>query len=239
MSESLNKRVKRIISANVNDLVDSLENANAEAIMKEAIREVDRATDDVREELGHVIARRHRTIAHIERLKNKLGELSESVNIAVGQNRDDLASAAISRQIDLEGQVVESKKDLELIAEKQSDLEGYVAALVSRRKDMAAEFKTWKQILDIEDAGYYGDPRAGSVRDAEKRTRNAEDVFERVVDGDVLSVDGAEKRAVAGKLGELDKISRQKMIAARLAAAKPKTSRWFKGKKQSQPTGAI
>ena len=238
MSESLSKRVARIISANVNDLVDSLENSNAEAIMKEAIREVDRAADDVREELGHVIAKRHRTIAHVERLNNKLNDLSQSVQVAVEQNRDDLASAAISRQIDLESQVADNQESLTQIAEKQSDLEGYVAALVQRRKDMEAEFKTWKQILDIEDSGFYNDPRAGSVRGAEKRTSNAEDVFARVVDGDGLSIDGAEKRAVAAKLGELDKMSRQQMIAERLAAAKPKTG-FFKRKKQQQPSGAM
>ena len=52
MSESVVLRVKRLMSANVHGLVDAMEKAASENVMREAIREVDRAMDDVRRELG-------------------------------------------------------------------------------------------------------------------------------------------------------------------------------------------
>ena len=59
MAEGLVARVKRLVSGGVNQLVDSIENASPETVMAEAIREVDRATDQVRDELAGVLANKH------------------------------------------------------------------------------------------------------------------------------------------------------------------------------------
>ena len=56
MAEGLVSRVKRLVSGSVNSLVDVVENASPEMVMKEAIREVDRAIDEVRDQLGLAIA---------------------------------------------------------------------------------------------------------------------------------------------------------------------------------------
>ena len=72
MSESLVLRVKRLISGSVNGVVDALETANAEVVMREAIREIERATDDVREELASIVTTRHHTNRLLERTKTKL-----------------------------------------------------------------------------------------------------------------------------------------------------------------------
>ena len=59
MRERLISRVGRIISGGFNALVDAVENAAPEAVMEEAIREVDDAIDEIRAELGKVVARKH------------------------------------------------------------------------------------------------------------------------------------------------------------------------------------
>ena len=41
MSESISTRVGRIISGTINSLVDAVENAAPEAVMEQAVREVD------------------------------------------------------------------------------------------------------------------------------------------------------------------------------------------------------
>lgn len=59
MKESLIGRIGRIISASFNSLVGALKNAAPEAIMEETIREIDETADEVRSELGKVIANKH------------------------------------------------------------------------------------------------------------------------------------------------------------------------------------
>ena len=59
MAEGLVSRVKRLISGSINSIVDAVESAAPETTMKEAIREVDRAIDDVRDQLGIAIANKH------------------------------------------------------------------------------------------------------------------------------------------------------------------------------------
>ena len=59
MAEGLVARVTRLVSGGVNQLVDTIENASPETVMAEAIREVDRAIDQVRDELASVLANKH------------------------------------------------------------------------------------------------------------------------------------------------------------------------------------
>src|SRR6266849_1023749 len=96
MSESLVLRVKRLISGSVNGVVDALETANAEMVMREAVREIERATDDVREELARTMTARHQTNRLLEHTKAKLVELTA----------------------------------------KTAELEGYVAGLAARKREM-------------------------------------------------------------------------------------------------------
>ena len=78
MSESLVLRVKRLISGRANGVVDALETANAEMVMREAVREIERATDDVREELARAMTARHQTNRLLAHTKAKLAELQRT-----------------------------------------------------------------------------------------------------------------------------------------------------------------
>ena len=72
MTETLFVRVKRIVSANINDVVDNMEKSQAEIVMKEAIREVEKATEEVRAELGKAMARGHHANNTSEITKKKV-----------------------------------------------------------------------------------------------------------------------------------------------------------------------
>ena len=58
MAESIFARISRLLSASVEDSVDRLEQAGGEAVMREAIREADRAVDQVKAELESVVSHR-------------------------------------------------------------------------------------------------------------------------------------------------------------------------------------
>src|SRR4051812_33503113 len=55
MSESLVIRVKRLISGSVNGVVDTQKTANDEMPMRKSNPEIERAPDDVREELARTV----------------------------------------------------------------------------------------------------------------------------------------------------------------------------------------
>ena len=57
MSETLSRRVGRLVSGGFHALIDAAENLAPEAVMNESIREIERAVDEVRAELGKVLAR--------------------------------------------------------------------------------------------------------------------------------------------------------------------------------------
>ena len=52
MSETLSRRVGRLVSGGFHALIDAAENLAPEAVMNESIREIERAVDEVRAELA-------------------------------------------------------------------------------------------------------------------------------------------------------------------------------------------
>src|SRR6516164_3813984 len=58
MAESIFARMSRLLSATVEDAVDRMEQAGGDAVMREAIREADRAIDQVKAKLESTMARR-------------------------------------------------------------------------------------------------------------------------------------------------------------------------------------
>ncbi len=221
MSEKLVWRVKRLVSGSVNGLVDALESANAESVMREAIREVESTVDDVREELGQVIAARHQAVRHVQKTKEKLEELAGKAAFAVDQGRDDLAEAAIARQMDLEAQMPVLETTITEAAAKQAELEGYVAALDGRKREMEADLAAFVAARSnaAEMAGIGCPHNVGAS--AERRADTARDAFDRAMNGP-SGVPGAAKmeRETAVKLAELDRAARSATIAERLAAVK-------------------
>jgi len=220
MAEGLVNRVKRLVSGSVNSIVDAVENAAPETIMKEAIREIDRAIDDVRDELGVVIANKHHANKRLMESTAKHEELGEKIRMAVDEGRDDLAEAAISRQIDLEAQMPVLEEALKDAAEQQAELESYVAALTGRRGEMEEDLETFIASRPKEGATATGGATP-SKNGPDRRAENAETAFNRALKGasGIGGTKGADAETAA-KLAELEKIARSNRVQERLAAVK-------------------
>jgi phage shock protein A len=59
MADNLRTRVARVIAGGAHALLDKIEDAAPVAILEQSVMEVDRITDDVRAELGLILANRH------------------------------------------------------------------------------------------------------------------------------------------------------------------------------------
>ena len=218
MAEGLMNRVKRLVSGSVNSIVDAVENAAPETIMKEAIREIDSAIDEVRDQLGLAIANKHHANKRLMEASAKHEDLAEKLRLAVDQNRDDLAEAAIARQLDLEAQIPILEDALKDASAEETELESYISALTGRRREMEEDLQTY---LASRPAETQAGPDAPRGARPERKAENAETAFNRVLRGatGVPGTAGAD-RDTAAKLAELEKVTRDNRIKERLAALK-------------------
>lgn len=218
MSDTLVRRVMRLVSGSVNSLVDAVEGSAPDTVLQEAIREVEGAIGELRDKLGVVIANKHHAAKRLMEANAKHEDLAGKLQFAVSERRDDLAEAAISRQLDLEAQMPVLEEALKAAADEEVELEGYISALVGRRHEMEADLKAFK---DSRIAGSQSDAPAITGNAAEKRVESAEAAFNRVLRGatGVGSSILTDRNAVA-KLAELEHLSRENRIKERLAAVK-------------------
>jgi phage shock protein A len=223
MAEGLVSRVKRLVSGSINSIVDAVESASPETVMKEAIREVDSAIDEVRDQLGLAIANKHHASKRLMEANAKHEDLAEKLRTAVDAGRDDLAEAAISRQIDLEAQIPVLESALEEAARQETELGGYVAALKGRKHEMEEDLQTYlaSRPAAASPGSTSGVAGVAAGPGAERRADKAESAFNRVLRG-ATGVPGtvSADRQTAAKLAELEKITRDNRVRERLAAVK-------------------
>ena len=112
MKNSLFSRISKIISANVNSILDGIENSNPTAVMGQAIDEIESAVDEVRDELAKVVATKHLANKQLIQKNNSLEQLAKNIETALSENREDLAQAAVAEQLDIEDKLPILEKTL-------------------------------------------------------------------------------------------------------------------------------
>ncbi len=226
MSESIGRRVGRLVSGGFNAIVDAVENAAPEAVMEEAIREVEDAIADVRAELGKVVASKHLASSRLMEENRKHEDMSDKVRVAVEQGRDDLAEAAIAQQMDIEAQIPVLEAAISDAGAQERELESYVRALQGRRREMEAEldgFRASRAAAHRAGAAAGGAVAAGGVvSPIDGKVDRAGAAFDRVLrkSGGVPGPTGAADRKSATQLAELDDLARSHRIKERLAQLK-------------------
>jgi phage shock protein A len=218
MTETLIVRVRRLVSANINDVVDRMEKSQAELVMKEAVREMDRAIQDIRDEQGQGLLRSTQADRQIADYSRKLDDLKIKLQFAIDEQRDDLAKAAIARQMDFEAQI-KVLADAKLQSEdEQAKLAEFVVALQARKRDMESELKA---IAEAKAAVEAAMPDVAKPDGALNRADKASETFRRAMESSAI-LHGAKSPGLAdaAKLDELEKLSYAQQVERRLAEAK-------------------
>jgi phage shock protein A len=225
MKENLIGRIGRIISASFNSLVGAIENTAPEAIMEEAIREIDEAVDEVRNELGKVIANKHLANTRLMEENRKHEDFAEKIELAVSENRDDLAETAISRQLDIEAQIPVLESTIADCNAREKELDGYISALQAKKRQMKEELSQYRKSLEEADQTA---PKSDSGPSLSSQTSNkvfrAESAFDRVMEKSTGVPVGtrSENLKEASKMAELEDMARKNRINERLLAIKGK-----------------
>jgi phage shock protein A len=222
MSETLTSRVGRLIAGGFHSIIDAVENAGPESVMEQAIREIDSAIADVRTDLGTIEAQRHLTAKRLAEDSSRHDRLSDQARDALADQRDDLARAAIERQIDLEAQMPILETRLTDLAEEKSKLEGYIVALQAKKREMRdalADFRKSREQQASPTGTATGLGRQGTS--VQVRGERAAEAFDRIFQRQTgLPGTSGTADATAAKLAELEELTRRNRIAERLAQLK-------------------
>lgn len=219
MIEPVLKRVARVVQAGVGDAVDALERFGSGSVIREALREVDRVAEETNGELKSATARRLLAVKQRRAIGERLDTLREDVRFAVRSGRDDLASAVLERQVELE----EERSRLDRMEARASDDERRLAeaidALSERKRAMAATLDAFEN-AQAEAETTTSPP--GS--DRERRVRRAEAAMNRTLYGatnDMASFGQAlaGDMKAAAKIAELEALRRAAQVKERLAEA--------------------
>lgn len=224
MKENLIGRVGRIVSGSFNSLIDAIENTAPETVMTQAIREIDEAIYEVRTELGNVVKSKH--LANMRLLEENRAheDLKEKTDLAIKEGRDDLAEAAISKQLDIEAQIPVLEETIADCSRKEKEWEGYVNALQAKKRQMKEELKTFQQntAKTIPESGSAVVSAVDPDSNIDEKVSRAESAFDRVAEKatGVPGMTRTDSMKTASQLAELDDMARNNRIQERLAMIK-------------------
>ena len=213
MSEKLINRVGRIISGGLNSIVDAVENAAPEIAMEQTIREVDDAIEEIRSELGKNAASIYMSEKKISDNRALVKDLATKIELAITEAREDLATAAIAQQIDIEAQLPVLTASLDEANNKKTELEGYISALLAKKREMSNDLKLIKkakQETENKDTSVSGHSPSSNADKAAK-------AFHRIMENQGTPSTGhLNDPKTAAQLQELDDMAHQAKIKTRL-----------------------
>jgi phage shock protein A len=224
MSESIFMRVRRVLSGRVEDRVDEMERSNNDTVMREAVREVVRAIDEVRHDQQAAMVRRLQAARQEETLAKKVEELTSKARFALGEGREDLAEGALARQIELEEQTGRLKSIQEHAKIEEEKLEESLSALRARKSQMEEALAAFS--IAKTEASFGGDDGgARSTIERDRRLENAEAAFDRAMTGGGgIGFTRGDAESI-NQVAEIDKIQRKASVSERLAALKAEHSK--------------
>lgn len=221
MTESIFTHVKRIVSGSVEDMVDTMERSGGPTVMRQAIRELENVVAEARKERDLETAKRLQAVRQQSMYAERLESMQEKAQYAMDQDREDLAEAALHRQMDFESQMAKLT-DLETqSAEAERQLEESLASLEVRKAHLEEELKHFEAART--DADFESVHPESKGADAVRRAERAETAFTRAMNGAGGTTDIANGEHIK-KVAEIDVLRKQSDIEERMEALRKKAS---------------
>ena len=219
MTESIFTRVKRLVSGSVEDIVDTMERAGGSTVMRQAIRELDHVVAEAKNERDQATAKRLQAVRQQRMYAERLEDMQEKAQYAMDQGREDLAEAALHRQMEFEAQK-EKLSEVEVQStEQERKLEESLASLEVRKAHLEEELKHYETARA--DADLNSDNLESKGADAIRRVERAETAFTRAMNGAGGTTDTAKGEHIK-KVAEIDTMRKQSEIETRMAALRKK-----------------
>ena len=211
LHEGILARMGRLLAAIASQTIDNAENNNKVALVKQAIREIDAGADEARHALGKSRAEEFRLKRRREELDTEGASLTEKIRLALAENREDLARAGVARQIDLESQGIALERAMDFIELEIDEQTKALQAMLGARREAEGRLADLEASL-VQHA--LTETNRGPAATNTLSSDRAMAAIARVTGVPASSVLGAKE------LDELDRLQREKEIAARLERIK-------------------
>jgi phage shock protein A len=211
LHEGILARMGRLLAAIASQTIDNAESSNKVAMVKQAIREIDLGADEARYALGKSRAEEFRLKRRRDELDRETATLTEKIRLALAENREDLARAGVARQIDLESQGLALERAMDFIELEIDEQTKALQAMLGARRE--AEVR----LADLELSLSQHAPLETGKAAAATKSMSADRAM-----AAIARVTGVPASSVLGdnELDELDRLHREKEIAARLERIK-------------------
>jgi phage shock protein A len=219
MADTLAVRVTRIMAGSAHAFLDAVEDMAPEAMMRQAIRELEQVLAEVRVDLGKVEAGKHLVVSQMTKLNDENELLSAQIETALSQGREELARAGVERQTLIEDQTPVLQRSLAEQNDRASELEGYITGLLAKRREMEEVLKEYvasqAKVTSVSTAAGKGSK--------DSKVESAQSSFDRVLSRQT-GVSGLVGAATgdAMKLRDLQETARRQRVDEKLAAIKAK-----------------
>ena len=160
MAETLALRVTRILAGSAHAFLDVVEDLAPEAMLRQAVREIDQVMSEVRTDLGKVEAAKHLVTSQINKLNNENEQIATQIETALAAGKEDLARAGIERQTLIDDQTPVLQRSLTEQQERAGELERYITALAAKRREMEEALQQY--LASLAHAGSAGFASKGS-----------------------------------------------------------------------------
>lgn len=222
MTDSLRTRVSQIVIGSAHALLDKIEDQAPEAMMEQAIRKVDAVIDEVRAELGKAAANRHLAQRQHADLNQRHLELTIQAEEAIAMTRDDLARAAVTKQLNIEAQIPIVEGSLTELIAQEKELSGFVDALLGKRRDMQSALEQFVASRARINSAAGLSAAGNNMNNAQNKVEKAGDAFNRVFQRQtgLSAIDQKMSATQEAQLRELDGLMQNQKIEARMAQLK-------------------
>jgi|TARA_R100001244_G_scaffold6593_27_gene8277 phage shock protein A len=212
MAEPFYMRAKRVVSAGIESALDHAERASGTSLMREAIREVDRAMDKVRREHEEAVDRQSQAVGQQKLSAKRAEEWDGKVRFTLEKGREDLAEAALMQQMDFEAKVKHFKNVEASAKTDASRLANLLEDLAARKMVMETELAEFERMMSENKAA--SEDNADVDRKVDQKIERAEATFDRTMEI-AGGVTGTSKHAA-----DIGKLQRNTEVEERLAALK-------------------
>jgi phage shock protein A len=211
LHEGILARMGRLLAAIASQTIDNAESSNKVAMVKQAIREIDSGADEARYALGKSRAEEFRLKRRRDELDRETSSLTEKIRLALAENREDLARAGVARQIDLESQGLALERAMDFIELEIDEQTKALQAMLGARREADVRLADLELSLSQHAPHETGKAAAATKSISPDRAMAA-----------IARVTGVPAASVLGdnELDELDRLHREKEIAARLERIK-------------------
>ena len=166
------------------------------------------------------MARRLQAARQQKLLGEKVAELTEKAGFAVASGRDDLAEAAITRQVDFEEQSRKLDAVQDQARAEEARLADGLTALEARKAQMQDALSAYE--ISKREAALGGDGPSHPERSATKKVDAAEAAFDRAMSGaGGVGFTRSDAKTIIG-VAEIGAMQKSATVAERLTALKAK-----------------